>query len=81
MERTSIQADRHRPLQGRSEQVDEICSGHRALSANTALRLGRLFGVDAQSWMNLQGQYELEVAARALSKRLNSEVTPPPEAA
>jgi len=51
------------------------------LSANTALRLGRLFGVDAQSWMNLQGQYELEVAARALSKRLNSEVTPPPEAA
>ncbi len=62
-------------------RIDEICSGHRAMSADTALRLGRLFGVDAQVWMNLQGQYDLEVAARALSKRLDSEVTPLPVAA
>ena len=57
-------------------RIDEICSGTRAISADTALRLGRLFGMNAQVWMNLQAQYDLEVAERTLSKRLDSEVTP-----
>ena len=38
-------------------RVDEICSGKRAMSADTAMRLGRLFGVEPQLWMNLQSQY------------------------
>ncbi len=46
------------------------------MSADTALRLGRLFGMDAQVWMNLQAQYDLEIAARGLRKRLDTEVTP-----
>ena len=62
-------------------RIDEICSGQRALSADTALRLGRLFGMDAQVWMNLQAQYDLEVAGRSLRKRLDAEITPLPEAA
>ena len=57
-------------------RVDEICAGNRAMSADTALRLGRLFGMDAQVWMNLQAQYDLDVAQRELRKRLDSEVTP-----
>lgn len=57
-------------------RIDEICSGQRALTADTALRLGRLFGMDPQVWINLQGQYDLEVAARGLRKRLDAEVTP-----
>ena len=43
-------------------RIDEICSGNRAITADTAMRLGRLFGMSAQTWMNLQAQYELEVA-------------------
>ena len=57
-------------------RIDEICSGQRAMSADTALRLGRLFGMDAQVWMNLQAQYDLDVAERGLRKRLDLEVTP-----
>lgn len=57
-------------------RIDEICSGQRAISADTALRLGRLFGIDPQFWMNLQGQYDLELAQRGLRKRLDAEVTP-----
>ena len=62
-------------------RIDEICSGQRAMSADTALRLGRFFGMDAQVWMNLQAQYDLDVAQRELRKRLDSEVTPLAEAA
>jgi addiction module HigA family antidote len=57
-------------------RIDEICSGQRAITADTALRLGRFFGMDAQVWMNLQAQYDLEVAQRELRKRLDAEVTP-----
>jgi addiction module HigA family antidote len=57
-------------------RIDEICAGQRAVSADTALRLGRLFGLDPQVWMNLQAQYDLEIAERDLRKRLAAEVTP-----
>ena len=59
-------------------RIDEICAGSRALTADTALRLARLFGMDAQTWMNLQAQYELEVANRELKKRIEEEVAPLP---
>lgn len=62
-------------------RIDEICAGQRAISADTALRLGRLFGIDPQVWMNLQAQYDLEVARRGLRKKLDHEVTPLKEAA
>jgi addiction module HigA family antidote len=57
-------------------RIDEICSGQRAVSADTALRLGRFFGIDPQVWMNLQAQYDLEVADRESRKRIEREVTP-----
>ena len=57
-------------------RIDEICAGNRAMTADTALRLGRFFGIDAQVWMNLQTQHDLDVAQRELRKRLVSEVTP-----
>lgn len=45
-------------------RIDEICSGRRAMTADTALRLGRYFSVEPQLWMNLQAQYDLEIAQR-----------------
>lgn len=57
-------------------RIDEICRGSRALSADTALRLGRFFGMEAQFWMNLQAQYDLETAALAMGGRLDAEVVP-----
>ena len=62
-------------------RIDEICAGNRSMSANTALRLGRFFGTDPQTWMNLQAQYDLEVAERESHKRIEREVTPLQKAA
>lgn len=76
---TRYRTAKHLGIQQR--RLDEICSGDRALTADTALRLGRLFGVEAQFWMNLQAQYDLEIAERGLRKKLDTEVTPLPRAA
>lgn len=62
-------------------RVDEICAGKRAITADTALRLARFFTTDAQSWMNLQAEYDLESASITLTDRINQEVKPLKEAA
>jgi addiction module HigA family antidote len=43
-------------------RVNDIVRGKRAISADTALRLARYFGTTPQFWMNLQANYELELA-------------------
>ena len=43
-------------------RINEIVHGKRAITADTALRLGRYFGVEPQLWLNLQSRYELELA-------------------
>lgn len=55
-------------------RINEIVKGKRTVTADTALRLGRYFGMSAQFWMNLQDRYELEVAERTLGSRLDEEV-------
>jgi antitoxin HigA-1 len=57
-------------------RIGEIVHGKRAITADTALRLGLFFGTDAQSWMNLQAHYDLTVAEERLSGRLKKEVIP-----
>lgn len=51
-------------------RINEIVRGRRGITAGTALRLARYFNTDAQSWMNLQSQYELTLAARAADEAL-----------
>jgi len=55
-------------------RINEIVHGKRAITANTALRLSRYFGMTEQFWMNLQTRYELEVEKDKLGSRLESEV-------
>jgi addiction module HigA family antidote len=43
-------------------RVSDIVRERRAVTADTALRLGRYFGTDAQTWMNLQADYDLRIA-------------------
>jgi antitoxin HigA-1 len=62
-------------------RIDEICAGKRAITADTALRLARFFGTDAQSWMNLQTEYDLDVAGIAIAERIEREVKPLKDAA
>jgi len=57
-------------------RINEIIHGRRAITADTALRLGRFFSMEAQFWMNLQSHYDMEVALEALQDRLDKEVHP-----
>ena len=47
-----------------ARRINEIVLGKRAITPNTALRLGKYFGVSAQFWLNLQGRYDLQTAER-----------------
>ena len=51
-------------------RVNEVVRRRRGITADTALRLARYFGTDAQSWMNLQDRYELAVARRRVGDAL-----------
>lgn len=55
-------------------RIDEICAGTRAITADTAVRLGLAFGIDPQFWLNLQAQYDIEMVQRDQGKQLAGEV-------
>lgn len=55
-------------------RINQIVKGKRAITADTALRLGRYFGTSAEFWMNLQAHYDLELARDRLEARINREV-------
>jgi antitoxin HigA-1 len=57
-------------------RVAGILAGKRAITADTALRLARYFGTDAQSWINLQARYDLELTRQASGRRIDREVKP-----
>ena len=59
-----------------ARRINEIVHGKRAITADTALRLARYFGTDAQSWLNLQSHYELKKAEIELGEKLDQEVSP-----
>ena len=57
-------------------RVNDIVRGRRAITADTALRLARYFGTTPQFWMNLQTNYDLEVAADARGPEIADRVRP-----
>ena len=57
-------------------RIQEIAAERRAITGDTALRLGRYFGTTAEFWLNMQRDFELETAAEKLGDRLDVEVRP-----
>ena len=57
-----------------ARRINEIVLGKRRITADTALRLARFFGISAEFWLGLQSQYDLDVTADELSDRLEREV-------
>ena len=55
-------------------RINEIVQGKRGITADTALRLGKFFAIEAQFWMNLQSHYDLEVAKDVIAGELDREV-------
>ena len=57
-------------------RISEIVQGKRSITADTALRFGKYFGMEAQFWLNLQSRYDLLKTEANLAKRLDKEVIP-----
>lgn len=55
-----------------ARRINEIVHCKRAITADTALRLSRFFGLSDEYWMNLQALYELQVAREQLEPALEA---------
>ena len=55
-------------------RISQIVNGQRSITVDTAMRLARYFGTSAAVWLRLQVRFDLEVAERELSERINREV-------
>jgi addiction module HigA family antidote len=55
-------------------RINEIVLGKRSISADTALRLSRFFGLSERFWMNLQARFDLEKEKDGLRGRIENEV-------
>jgi antitoxin HigA-1 len=59
-----------------SGRITDILNGRRAITADTAVRLGRYFGNSAQFWLDLQGQYDIGVVKREKGAEIARRVRP-----
>ena len=59
-----------------ANRVSTILAGKRAVTADTALRLGRFFGTSAKFWLNLQDLYDLKMAAAKAGSLIVERVRP-----
>lgn len=59
-----------------ARRINEIVLGKRRITADTALRLARYFGMSAQFWLGLQMDYDLDMATDMMGSRLQREVRP-----
>lgn len=57
-------------------RLSEITKGERGVSADTALRLERYFGSEAQGWLNLQSAYDLRIAEISVGKAIAKAIKP-----
>lgn len=64
----AIAADCHVPR----TRIERLANEEVGITADTALRLAKLFGTTPEFWLNLQAQYELETAAAEISKDLET---------
>jgi addiction module HigA family antidote len=57
-------------------RISAIIAGKRAISGETALRLGRYFGTTPAYWINMQAHYDLEMARDEWESRIVKEISP-----
>jgi len=57
-------------------RANDIVLCRRAITIDTAIRLGRYFGTSSEFWINLQARYDLDVADRTVRRRIEKEISP-----
>jgi len=65
-------AELARKLDVPTNRITAILNGQRAITGDTALRLGHFFGTTAQFWLSLQSLYELRMAEKKLGKTIRA---------
>ncbi|MEA3122334.1 MAG: antitoxin HigA [Paraburkholderia sp.] len=63
-------------LQVTPARINDIVRERRGITPDTALRLARYFGGDAETWLNLQQAYDLKIAVRAHGREIESDIAP-----
>jgi antitoxin HigA-1 len=58
-----------------ANRIGAIVNGTRAITADTALRLGKYFGTSPELWLDLQSDYELRVARQTVAERIDAQVS------
>jgi antitoxin HigA-1 len=51
-------------------RISELVNGNRPITADTALRLGLFFAMEARFWLNLQAEYDIRIASRNLQQAI-----------
>ena len=67
---SAAQLARH--LRVPTNRITEILNGKRAITGDTALRLGHFFGTSPQFWLNLQSLYEIRIAEKKHGKSIKA---------
>ena len=57
-------------------RVNDIVLGRRAITTDTAIRLGRYFGTSSEFWLNLQARHDLDLADRTVRRKIEQEIAP-----
>lgn len=57
-------------------RISEIVNGKRSITADTALRLQKYFGIEAQFWLNLQNEYDLRIMKRKVWADIEQRIIP-----
>ena len=57
-----------------ANRISQIIHGKREITADTALRLGKYFGIEPEFWLNLQVRYNMKIAKRMVGKIIEKEV-------
>jgi len=57
-------------------RISQIIHGKREITADTALRFGKYFGIEPEFWLNLQVRYNMKVAKANIEKKIEKEVRP-----
>ena len=65
-------AELARKLDVPTNRITAILNGQRAITGDTALRLGHFFGTSPEFWLNLQGLYELRIAENRAGRSIRA---------
>ncbi len=57
-----------------ANRISQVIHGKREITADTALRLGKYFGIEPEFWLNLQVRYNMKIARNKIGKKIEKEV-------